>query len=118
MEKQEPILKLISLLNINCNSIDELIDKSIEQDILRGSNIIEKYYEMIPELKKHYNSEMLNCLHKNSLKKQKFPAVNMLRQVLKCNNYKLRPFVVSNGYDKSSGKKITQRFYVIEKLKS
>ena len=57
MEKQEPILKLFALLNINCDSIDDLVDKSIEQDILRGSNIIEKYYEMIPELVKFCNEE-------------------------------------------------------------
>ena len=115
MEKEEPILKLLSLLNINCNSIEELINKTIEQELLRGSNIIEKYYEMIPELKKHYNSEMLNCLHKNSLKKQKFPAVNMLRQVLKCNHLALTPKIVSNGYEKVTGKKKVSRIFVIQK---
>jgi len=114
----EPIFKLLSLINIECESIDELItnNTTIDQEILRCSKVVEEYYKMIPDLKKHYNSEMLNCLHQNSLKKQKFPAVNMLRQVLKCNKYKLKPFIICNGYDKSSGKKNIQRYYIIEKI--
>ena len=56
---------------------------------------------------------MLNCLHKNSLSKQRYPAVNMLRQILKCNNIKLKPFNVCQGYNKSTGNKIVKRFYKI-----
>ena len=59
---------------------------------------------------------MLNCLHKNSLEKQKFPAVNMLRQTLKCNNIKMNPLVVCKGYDKTSGKKIVERSYIFKQI--
>ena len=37
----------------------------------------------------------------------------MLRQILKCNNIKLKPFNVCNGYNKSTGNKIVKRFYKI-----
>ena len=42
---------------------------------------------------------MLTCLHKNSLEKQKFPALNMIRQICKCNHLKVYPFVICKGFD-------------------
>ena len=40
----------------------------------------------------------------------------MCRQILKCNNYKMEPYVISKGYDKCSGKKIVERYYRIKDL--
>ena len=39
--------------------------------------------EVLQHIQKQYKSDYLNCLHDNSLKKQKFPAVNMLRQIMR-----------------------------------
>ena len=66
--------------------------------------------KVINELKDKYKSNMLTCLHKNSIEKQKFPALNMIRQICKCNNIKVYPVVISKGYDKASGKKIIERY--------
>jgi len=110
------LLELLKIINIDVSSIDKLIDISIEQQALRDPKIIDTYYKFMPSLKKEYNSEMLTCLHKNSLKKQRFPAINTLRQILKCNNLRLKPYTVSKGYEKSTGKKIVERFYVIKYL--
>ena len=115
-KKLELLFGLLKIINVNVNNIDELIDLSIEQQLLRNPAIIEKYYKFMPSLKKEYNSEMLTCLHKNSLNKQRFPAINTIRQILKCNNLRLKPYTVSKGYEKSTGKKIVERFYVIKYL--
>ena len=115
LEKTQLIKELLKIIDIKLENkkLNEII---IEQEQLKQREIILKFRELIPKLKKYYNSEMLNCLHKNSLSKQKFPAVNMLRQILKCNNYKLKPFIVCNGYDKSNGKKIITRKYSIVEI--
>ena len=115
-KKQELLFELLKIIDIDISKKEDLINIVIDQNSLKQQHIIEKYYKLIPELKKKYNSEMLTCLHKNSLKKQKFPAVNTLRQILKCNKLKLKPYVVSNGYDKSIGKKLVERKYVINYL--
>ena len=47
--------------------------------------------DLIPQLKLVYNSSYLNCLHDNSIFKQKFPGVNLVRQVLKCHHLALTP---------------------------
>ena len=46
--------------------------------------------------------------HKNSLEKQKFPTINMIRQILKCNELKLQPYIVCKGYDKITKEKILE----------
>ena len=111
------ILKKDIAKDVNKN-IDKrmLCNIIIDQEELKDSEIIVKFRKLIPKFKKFYNSNMLNCLHKNSGDKQKFPAVNMLRQILKCNNLKLTPFVVSNGYDRTNGRKKVIRKYKIEYL--
>ena len=115
LEKTQLIKELLKIIDIKLENkkLNEII---IEQEQLKQREIILKFRELIPKLKKYYNSEMLNCLHKNSLDKQKFPAVNMFRQILKCNNFKMEPYVISKGYDKFSGKKLVERYYRIRDL--
>ena len=107
------VIDLLNEINIKVVNSKEIENVLIEFKTLRHPDIITKFNKKIPELKKKYNSNMLNCLHKNSLDKQKFPGVNMLRQILKCNNMRLKPYVICKGYNKKTGKKITERFYKI-----
>jgi len=56
-------------------------------------------------------------LQKNAEASQKWPLLNLVRQILKSNNYKMDPIRKSNGYTKE-GKKKYLRFFVIKKLKT
>ena len=82
---------------------------------MKGKKVTEQVLELVPELREVYNSSYLTCLHDNSIYKQKFPVINLVRQILKCNYLLMTPKVISNGYDKASGKKLVTRIYVIEK---
>lgn len=114
MEKENLLFKIFTLLGHEVDSIDDLLDITLSQEELKKQNLIHKLHLLIDNLKNEYKSEMLTCLHKNSLEKQKFPAVNMIRQICKCNNLKVSPFVICKGYNKNSGQKITERFYRID----
>ena len=70
----------------------------------------------IDKLKKKYNSHKLTCLHKNSLDKQQFPSINLIRQILKCNKLKLKPKIICKGYCKITNKKIFERNFIIVQL--
>ena len=110
------LIKLLKIININIDSIDQIDHLQIDREILKDKKVIEKYYDLIPELKKIYNSDMFSCLHKNSLEKQKQPGVCMLRQILKANNFKMIPKIYNLGYNKNNGKKIVKRTYYINKI--
>ena len=115
LDKKDLLIDLFKSLDLDdsINNLDDLFSLIISQDKLKDKELINKLYDKIDDLKIFYNSNMLTCLHKNSLNKQKFPALNMLRQICKCNGLKLYPFVISRGYDKNSGRKIIDRFYKI-----
>lgn len=115
LEKEDLLIDLFQSLDLDFNvkNLDDLFSLTISQDKLKDKELINKLYEKIDDLKIFYNSNMLTCLHKNSLHKQKFPALNMLRQICKCNGLKMYPFVISRGYDKVSGRKIMDRYYKI-----
>ena len=95
---------------------EDFIDISLSYDLLREPKLIDKLYQQIPKLKTFYKSSKLTCLHKNSTTNQKFPGVNMVRQILKCNNLKLKPMIICRGYNKATGKKIIERYYQIQDI--
>ena len=110
------IQKLFQILNIKISSLEQIDNLEIDRESLKDKKIVEKYYALIPELKKIYNSDMFSCLHKNSLEKQKQPGVCMLRQILKANNFKMIPKIYNLGYNKTNGKKLVKRTYYINKI--
>jgi len=110
-KKFELLLKLLKVINIDIENKELLTNYTFERDILLKKEVIDKYYNMIKNLKKQYTSDILTCLHMNSVSKQKFPGINMLRQILKCNGFKLKPKVVSMGY--VGDIKMVKRFFVI-----
>jgi hypothetical protein len=107
------LIELFSLVNIDISCKEDLYNIEIEFDTFKRNDIIDKFYQKIPNYKKQYNSNMLTCLHMNSIEKQKFPALNFLRQILKCNHLKLKGHYINLGNDKTTGKKLLKRIYKI-----
>lgn len=108
--------ELFKLLNINFNDIDELINIEFPRDILLTHEIESKFNSYKTKLKKGgYKSDKLTSLHNNSMTTQKFPAINMLRQILKCNGLWLKPKVICQGYS-ASGIKLIKRNFIIQKI--
>jgi hypothetical protein len=114
------ILKNMLLkIGIKFESIDELEGKVLERDILLLEDVASYMLSFQDKIKDSgYKTGTLTSLHKNNNDKQKWPQVNILRQLLKCNKLRLKPFTKSNGYNKSTGKKNVIRFYRIEKLEN
>jgi len=105
--------EIFKIFDIECHNEEQLLNITLDFDILKNPDTISKLYDLIPKYKEVYNSNFLTCLHTNSTNKQKLPAVNFIRQILKCNNYKLFGYYVSLGYNKSTGHKQLKRLYKI-----
>lgn len=111
----ELLLKIFRILNYNVESIKDILEITLYRDKLTDKQLRKTILELIPELKEQYKSAYLTCLHDNSIYKQKQPVINLLRQILKCNHLILKPKIVSNGYEKITGKKKVMRMFIIEK---
>ena len=114
----EKIKRIFSIFNYTIETEEDLFNINIDSNTLKDPSLITQLYKSIPDFKKNYNSNSLTCLHKNSLDKQKFPAVNFIRQILKCHNYKFQGYYIAQGYNKQTGKKILKRYYKIVKIPS
>ena len=80
-------------------------------------SLLEKFH-LASKLKKtpNFSSSTLTCLHRDAEKKQKWPLLNLVRQILKVKYYRMKPYRKSAGKD-ASGKKKYVRYFLIEKLK-
>ena len=102
----ELIKDMLKVLFIEFDTLDDLEGKVIERDLLLMEDVSKHLLSFQDKIKESgYKTGTLTSLHKNNNSKQKWPEVNILRQLLKCNGIKLRPFTKSNGYDKKTGKK-------------
>jgi len=117
MNKQETaIYNFLNDCNIVFESFDTLDGMLIPREMLLDDKKYDKIQNHITELKKAFSSSSLTCLQSNATKKQKWPLLNLVRQILKTNDYRMKPLRKSNGYTED-GKKKYLRFFIITKLK-
>jgi hypothetical protein len=115
MDKQ--VIKFLKKCKIQFNVEDQLDGQLIPREILLSKDVYNEVKEEIVELKKKFSSSSLTSLQKTAESGQKWPLLNLVRQVLKTCNYQMKPIRKSDGY-KKDGKKKYKRFFLIGKYTS
>ena len=110
------IIEIFNLLNCKILNIEELNGVILERDILIDTEIYSELKYVIPQIRNFISSSSLTCLHNEPEKNQKWPLINLVRQILKLKNYNLEPKRVSAGY-LIGGKKKYKRLFIIKKNK-
>ena len=82
--------------------------------MLLSDNKYDEIKKLIPDLKKNYSSSLMTSLQKTAEKSQKWPLLNLVRQVLNTYNYKMEPVRKADGYTLDGIKKY-KRFFLIKK---
>ena len=118
MSINKQIIKdFLNKCSIVFDEFSQLDGMLIPRDLLLSNEKYESVREDIEKMKKLYSSGSLTALQKNAEASQRWPLLNLVRQILKSNNFKMDPIRKSNGYTKE-GKKKYLRFFAIKKLKS
>ena len=115
-EKYKCVIYILNACNIPCNSFKDLHGLVIPRTLCVNE---EKYLQIraeLPNLKKHFSSSYLTALQATATSKQKFPLLNLIRQLLRSCNYKLTPKRITDGYTLSGEKKYI-RLFTIERMK-
>jgi uncharacterized protein YihD (DUF1040 family) len=111
-EESKSVLKIIGF------EFDELKDVEgsiIPREVLLSDNKYDEVKKLIPELKKNYSSSFMTSLQKNADKSQKFPLINLVRQILNVYHYKMEPIRKSDGYTLEGVKKYKRYFQIKKK---
>ena len=112
----EEVTNIFKILDMDIKTEQDLFSALVPRDLLLRVDVEQELTLLISSLKGKYKTSKLNCLHKNRDDKQKFPGINLVRQILRCNGYHLKPVIFSRGYCKHSGKKIVDRNFKIVRL--
>ena len=113
----EYIVNFLKKCNIQFEDDKQLDGHMIPRDIFLSEQIYDNVKEDIIELRKKYSSSSLTSLQKTAESEQKWPLLNLVRQILRIHNYMMKPVRRSDGYTKE-GKKRYKRFFLIAKVKS
>ena len=84
----------------------------IERDSLLNNEIYNELKNEIIELKKMFSSSALTSLQKEADKKQKWPLLNLVRQVLHVYGYKMTPIRKCDGYTEDGIKRFKRYFSI------
>lgn len=108
---------ILNLVGIHFNDINNITE--IEQIFFPREQLLSqiKYEEVkkyIPELKKNFSSSFMTSLQDKAENSQKWPLLNLIRQILAVYNYHLEPIRKCDGYTPEGIKKY-KRFFKINK---
>ena len=110
---KEEVIKFLNKCNIPFEHEQQLIGMLIPREILLSKEVYAKVSEDLEIIRKIYSSSSMTGLQQTAPQKEKWPLLNLVRQLLKVSDFQMRPIRVSDGYTKEKKKKY-KRFFKIE----
>ena len=115
-ENTQLIIDFLNKGHITCTTLNDLNGMLLPREVFFNDLSYKQLKEEIPKLKQLLSSSYLTALQAPAETTQKWPQLNLMRQVLRSCNFKLTPKRVSNGYT-VDGKKKYKRMFIIEKMR-
>jgi hypothetical protein len=106
--------KILIKSGILLNSYENPEELLILRETLLNDALYKEFENDILELKKILSSTALTSLQKDATKNQKWPLLNLVRQILNVYGYKMTPIRKSDGYAVGGVKKF-KRYFRIDK---
>ena len=94
---------------------DENSEMLIERDVLLTQEKYESIEKYVKELKYHLSSSCLTSLQKNATDNQRWPLLNLVRQILNVYGYIMKPIRKCDGYTPDGIKKFKRFFLICKK---
>ena len=111
------ILNILGIQFIENNNITQIEEMILPREQLISQIKYEEVKKYIPELKKIFSSSFMTSLHENAKDSQKWPLLNLVRQILCIYNYRLEPIRKCDGYTSEGIKKYKRFFKIIKSSK-
>lgn len=115
MELDSDCKTVLNIVGINFNNIIELDGYFFPREQLLSDTKYEEVKKYIPELKKKFSSSFMTSLQKKAETNQKWPLINLIRQILSVYKYHLEPIRKCDGYTSDGVKKFKRYFKIIQK---
>ena len=100
----------------NSDNTKIIEDQLILRDPILDNTIYNSIKTQFPNLKQIFSSSLLTSLHKEAGKNQKWPLLNLVRQILNVYGYNMKPIRKSDGYTADGVKKFKRFFQIVKKI--
>jgi hypothetical protein len=110
----DEIKSIFKIIGLEMNDFDLLNGLTIPRETLLSDDKYDEIKSFIPDLKKKYSSSLMTSLQKNAEQSQKWPLLNLIRQILHVYGYKMEPIRKADGYTLEGVKKY-KRYFMIHK---
>ena len=117
MITNELLIDFLNKSGVICDNIEHLDGYQISRETLLDKTKYTAIKDFIPELKHCFSSSYMTSLQAPAEENQRWPLLNIVRQVLRSCYYRLQPRRISHGYT-PCGKKKYRRIFEIQKLKN
>jgi hypothetical protein len=107
---------ILNNVGIYFNTVEELDGIFFPREQLLSETKYEIIKQYIPELKKKFSSTFMTSLQKKAEINQKWPLLNLIRQILLVYNFYLTPIRKCDGYTHEGVKKFKRFFKIIRKI--
>lgn len=106
------IINLLKKINIDVSSqkLDGLL---LDRELFLSEHIYNTLIDDIKSLRSKYSSSSLTSLQKTAKEEQRWPLLNLIRQILRIEGYTMTPIRKADGYA-LDGKKKYKRFFLIK----
>lgn len=95
---------------------DKLDGQLILRDTLLNDAMYDELFPRIKELKSVFSSSYMTSLQVSAKQTQKWPLLNLVRQILHTYQYNMKPIRKSDGYTPEGVKKFKRYFMIESKL--
>lgn len=116
--REEVVLRVLQLAGVDVNSVERIDGLSIPREILVRPGAYTEVSEMVPSLKTHFSSTHMTCLQDEAPGGQRWPLLNLVRQVLRATGFTMVPRRLSDGYGKDKRKRYKRVFDITRAPKS
>jgi hypothetical protein len=106
---------ILSIIGINFNELDDINGQMISRYFLLSDEKYDEIKNYIPDLKKTLSSSFMTSLQKSAEKNQKWPLLNLVRQILSVYGYNMEPIRKADGYTLDGKKKYKRYFLIVKK---
>jgi hypothetical protein len=107
------VVGIFNMIGIKCDTLKNLDGQMFPREIFLNMEKYEEIQIKLNELKKYLSSSSLTSLQNTAGLMQKWPLINLVRQLLKTYQYSMEPVRKSDGYD-ADGKKKYKRYFKIK----
>ena len=111
----DEIKYIFKFIGLEVNNFHDLNGITISRDVLLSDNKYDEIKYLIPKLKQIFSSSFMTSLQKNAEHSQKWPLLNLIRQILHIYGYRMEPIRKADGYTLDGVKKYKRYFLINNK---